>query len=94
MKHYCNINYINGIKIINVNDDSMKPTYNDKDLILVDTSYINFKNRAWVSVDNDKLFIKRLKKIQKRIIAIVRMIYTPIIRKLLYRMKTKNLIYP
>jgi phage repressor protein C with HTH and peptisase S24 domain len=48
----------------------MKPTYNDKDLILVDTGDIDFRDGLWVFVDNDELFIKRLQKTPNGITAI------------------------
>ncbi len=48
----------------------MKPAYDDKDLILVDTSDTNFKNGIWMFIEDDRLFIKRLKKKRKAMTAI------------------------
>lgn len=70
LKQYYNITYKDSLKVISASGDSMKPTYNDKDLILVDTSDVDFRDGLWVFVDNDELFIKRLQKTPKGITAI------------------------
>ena len=44
LEQYYNIRYKDSLKVVRVSGDSMKPTYNDKDLILVDTGDTNFKN--------------------------------------------------
>ncbi len=70
LKQYYNITYKDTLKVISASGDSMKPTYNDKDLILVDTDDIDFRDGLWVFVDNDELFVKRLQKTPNGIIAI------------------------
>jgi phage repressor protein C with HTH and peptisase S24 domain len=70
LKQYYNITYKDSLKVISASGDSMKPTYNDKDLILVDTGDIDFRDGLWVFVDNDELFIKRLQKTPNGITAI------------------------
>jgi phage repressor protein C with HTH and peptisase S24 domain len=70
LKQYYNITYKDSLKVISASGDSMKPTYNDKDLILVDTDDIDFRDGLWVFVDNDELFIKRLQKTPNGITAI------------------------
>lgn len=65
-----NFGYKKDLKIIGVDGDSMSPTFNDKDLLIVDTTIDNVSDGVWVFRIDNTIYVKRLQKTPNRVIAI------------------------